>query len=64
MTVDGLLDAAPDLVDGLATELDDMERIEHRRCVGELVIASVLVAVGRVQRYHLPRWRSAVAADA
>ena len=53
MAVDRLLDAAADLIDDLGAELHDVERVEHRGGVGELVVDGVLVAVERVQARHL-----------
>lgn len=41
VTVDLLLDAASNLVDGLGAELDDMERVKDRDRVLELVIDGV-----------------------
>ena len=41
VAVDGLLDAAPHFVDGLAAELDNVERVEDRDGVVEVVIDGV-----------------------
>ena len=48
-----LLDSAPDVVDDLGAELEDVERVEYRDGVGELVVDGVLIAVERVRRRHL-----------
>jgi len=53
VAVDVLLEAAAALVDGGGGELDDVERVEDRDRVGELVVDGVLVAVERVQRRFL-----------
>ena len=45
-----MLYAAPDVICGLGAELDDMERVEDRGGVFELVIDRVLVPVERIQR--------------
>ena len=45
-----LLDAAADLVDDLGAQLDDVEGVEHRDGVGQLVADRVGVAAERVQR--------------
>ena len=45
----GLLDAAADLVDDLGAELDDVERVQHRHGVGQLVADRVGVPAERVQ---------------
>ena len=55
MAVDVLLDPATDLVDGGGAEFDDVERVEDRDGVGELVVDGVLVAVERVQGGDLNR---------
>ena len=49
VAVDVLLDPAPDFVDGGRAEFDDVERVEDRDRVLELVVDGVLVAVERVQ---------------
>jgi hypothetical protein len=49
VAVDVLLYSASDLVDGGGAELDQVEGVEHRDGVLELVIEGVLVAVKRVQ---------------
>jgi hypothetical protein len=43
VAVDLLLHPAPHLVHGLGAELDDVERVEHRDSVWELVVDGVLV---------------------
>ena len=45
-----LLDAAADLVDDLGAELDDVEGVEDRDRVGQLVADGVGVAAERVER--------------
>jgi hypothetical protein len=50
VAVDLLLEPAAALVDGGGGEFDDVERVEDRAGVGELVVDGVLVAVERVQR--------------
>ncbi|GAB3757590.1 hypothetical protein GCM10027599_23900 [Yimella radicis] len=47
--VEFLLDAAADLIDHVGGEFDDVERVQHRAGVVELVIDGVLVSVERVQ---------------
>jgi len=44
-----LLDPAADLVHGLGGELDDVERVQHRDRLGQLVAQRVGVAAERVQ---------------
>ena len=44
-----LLDTAADLVHGLGGELDDVERVQHRDRLGQLVAQRVGVAAERVQ---------------
>ena len=44
-----LLDPAADLVDDLGAELDDVEGVQHRDRVGQLVAHRVGVAAERVQ---------------
>lgn len=53
VAVDFLLDSAADLVDGSGAEFHNMERVEYRDGVFQLVIDGVLVAVERVQRRDL-----------
>jgi len=53
VAVDLLLDPTPDVVDDLGGELDDVEGIQDRAGVFELVIDGVLVPVERVQRGDL-----------
>ncbi len=48
-----LLDAAADLIDRGGAELDDVERVEHRDGIVELVVEGLLVAGERVQRRDL-----------
>jgi hypothetical protein len=43
------LDAATDLVDDLGAEANDMEGVEYRDCVGQLVADRVGVAAERVE---------------
>ena len=50
---DLLLEAAPALVDGGGGEFDDVERVEPRAGVLQLVVDGVLVAAERVQRRFL-----------
>jgi hypothetical protein len=45
-----LLDPPAALVDRVGAELDDLEGVEDRGRVGELVVDGVLVAVERIQR--------------
>ena len=49
VAVDGLLHSPANLVDGLGAEFDDVERVQHRGRVVELVVDGVLVAVERVE---------------
>ena len=51
--MDLLLHATPDVVDDLGDELHDVERVEDRPHVFELVVDCVLVAVERVERRDL-----------
>ena len=53
VAVDLLLEPAAALVDGGGGEFDDVERVEDRDRVGELVVDGVLVAVERVERGFL-----------
>src|SRR5664280_1017369 len=53
VAVDVLLDPATDLVDGGGAEFDDVERVEDRDRVLELVVDGVLVTVERVQGRNL-----------
>jgi hypothetical protein len=62
VAVDVLLDPAADLVDGRRAEFDDVEGVEHRDGVGELVVDGVLVAMERVQRGDLNPLAERVAA--
>ena len=48
-----LLDAATHLTWGVASELDDMEGVQHAGCVLELVVDGVLVFLEGVQRRDL-----------
>ena len=45
VAVDGLLHPPANLVDGLGAEFDDVERVQHRGRVVELVVDGVLIAV-------------------
>ncbi len=60
-----MLDAAADLVDRGGAELDDMERVQHRGGVLELVVDRGLVAGERVKScdLHLPSERVAAFAE-
>jgi len=49
VAVDVLLDPAADLVECGCAEFDDVEGVQHRDGVGELVVDGVLVAMERVQ---------------
>ena len=62
VAVDRLLDTAADLVDDLAAELDDVERIEHRGGVLELVVDRVLVTMKWIQGGDLDPLTEGVAA--
>jgi hypothetical protein len=62
VAVDLLLHPAPDLVDCLGAELDDVEGVEHGDRVLELVVDGVLVAVERVQGGDLDAVLEVVAA--
>ena len=53
VAVDLLLDPTPDVVDDLGGELDDVEGVQDRAGVFELVIDGVFVPVERVQRGDL-----------
>ena len=50
-----LLDAASDLIERLAGELDDVEGVEHGDGVGQLVADRVGIATERVQGRHARR---------
>jgi hypothetical protein len=53
--VDLLLYPAPDLVQRLGRESDDVKGVQHRDGILELVIERVLIPVKRVQGRHLDR---------
>jgi len=53
VAVDGLLDPATDLVECGRAEFDDVEGVEHRYGILELVVDGVLVTMERVQRGDL-----------
>ena len=45
-----LLDAAAYLIESVASELDDMEGVQHAGCVLDLVIDGVLISLEGIQR--------------
>jgi hypothetical protein len=59
VAVDLLLHPTPHVVDDLGGELDDVEGVEHRAGVLQLVIDGVLVPVERVQGGDLDPARNA-----